>query len=219
MKFLREHPPFKARHYREYREHTRRDFHQVCAYCFRHEEEAGGEAHFEQDHFKPKHLPDVDPADYYNLYWSCRGCNAPQNKGRKWPSAVEFARGEQFCDPCNHDPVGTDYDEKDDGTLQTFTPAGRYTDRYLRLSIRPSLVNQRRRRRSVRENYTLLLNLLRTELDALLPQAEKQRSEESQEKYARLYELADAYATFVQREPFMLHSFPPPVPEELITQI
>lgn len=220
MKFSREAPPFTYRDYSKYRPYTRRDFKRVCAHCFRHEDEAGGEGHFVQDHFEPKHRENVDPADYFNLYWSCVACNGPKNKGGKWPTALELERGERFCDPCHHDPVGTDYVEKEDGTLRPLTPTGEYTNRHIRLSERPSLVNQRLTRKRIRQQYVIRLGSLREELKLWKARLEDRPTQEAHATCAGLAGLVEEYESFVGRQPFMRYfPFPPEIPPEVIAGI
>lgn len=220
MKFTRNQPPKRYQEYHRYRQYTRSDFQRVCAHCFRHEDEAGGEAHFVQDHFEPKHRPNVDPADYFNLYWSCVECNSPQNKGATWPTDAEIESGEKFCDPCEHDPVGSDYKETHDGTLDALTSAGRYTIRHIRLSERPALVNLRVTRRRVKGQYTALLARLRSSLRLWRSRLQQRHSKEALEKCEKLESLVDAYESFVTREPFMCcFPFPREIPDELITGI
>ena len=50
----------------------------------------------------------------------------------RWPTPAELDRGERFCDPCDHDPVGTDYVQTPDGRLESLTAAGGYTIRHIR---------------------------------------------------------------------------------------
>lgn len=206
MRFNRNPPLRFYKHYRRYRKYTQHTFCHVCAYCFRHEDEAGGEEHFEQDHFKPASRPDVDPADYRNLYWSCRGCNSRENKGNNWPSPEQEARDERFCDPCKADPVGRDYTEDDDGRLVSLTPAGRYTIRRIRLNERKCLVECRVRRTRLRSTYRTQLQMLRQAVETVT-QASVQSA---------LAELIESYERFVSREPFMMVSIPPEVTEELM---
>lgn len=220
MKFTRQDPPVKYADYHRYREYTRRDFQFVCAHCFRHEDEAGGEEHFVQDHFEPKHRRNVDPADYFSLYWSCVGCNGRKNKGSKWPTSTQLARGEKFCDPCDHDPVGTDYIEKDDGMLQALTPAGAYTNRVIRLNERRPLVNLRLKRRRNRQIYMHHLAELRGALQEWKIRLEERPDEYAKEKCSKLAQLIGAYDSFVNRDLFMLcHPFPPEVPDDVIVDV
>lgn len=220
MKFTRQQPPVEYRDYRKYRQYTRRDFRCVCAHCFRHEEEAGGEEHYVQDHFEPKHRPNVDPADYFNLYWSCGGCNSPRNKGAKWPTLDEEARGERFCDPCQYDPVGTDYVETENGKLEALTGVGTYTIRHIRLCERSSLIKLRLRRRAVRHGYVQRVAALRRALDRWTSLLGQRPDDRAHAVCIRLAGLIDAYESFVSRDPFMLSSpFPPEIPDDLIAGI
>ncbi len=214
MKFYRNPPPFRSTDYSRYRQYTRRDFERICAHCFRHELEVGGEEHFVQDHFEPKCRPSVDPSDYLNLYWSCTGCN--RYKGSHWPSPERVAKGEVFCDACDHDPIGTDYALRDDGELEALTPAGTYTIRHIGLNERPALMHSRRQRKSTRQCYKQLLLKLRQELQAWPGEG---RSTETEERYQRLLELLRAYESYVARDPFMLDSVPPEVPREVLNSI
>lgn len=216
MKFQRTLPPRKFNDYRKYRQYTRSDFRRVCAYCFRHEDEAGGEEHFVQDHFEPKHRPNVDPSDYLNLYWSCGACNSRQNKGANWPTPEEQARGEQFCDPCHHDPVGTDYTEQDDGHLQDLTPAGAFTIRRIRLSERKDLIKHRIRRRRIRHTFLDRLRGLSDALESWRGNATRSGSMAAIQKCDKLSELVTEYDAFVHRDPFMIVNVPQPVPFDLI---
>lgn len=220
MKFTREHPPFETRNWRRYRDYTRRDFQSVCAYCFRHEDEAGGEGHFVQDHFEPKHRPNVDPANYFNLYWCCVECNSPRYKGGNWPTPEQFARGEHFCDPCHHDPVGTDYVEVEGRTLTPLTPAGKYTILHLRLSDRASLRKCREQRAHIRLMYERELPNLRKTLDAWRDKLAAHPSDETTSLCNSLLALVEAYELFLARDPFMLkHPLPPQVPPRITDAI
>lgn len=216
MHFTRNPPSKRYKDYRRYRQYTRRDFKRFCAYCFRHELEAGGEEHFEQDHFEPRSRPNVDPADYLNLYWSCRGCNAPQNKGNAWPTEAQLERGERFCDPCEHDPVGTDYVLKKDGLLEAVTPAGRYTIRHIRLNERPDLVENRVLRREYRQTYRQRLAELRQTLEWRQAAVEVQGDQTVMTELASLQEMVEAYEDYVTTDPFKLHDVPPGIPADVI---
>lgn len=219
MKFFRTAPPRKYSNYSRYRKYTRRDFQRVCAHCFRHEEEVGGEEHFVQDHFKPRRLPDVDPADYYNLYWSCSACNSRQNKGDKWPNSDQLSRGEKFCDPCDHDPVGTDYDETPAGLLKILTPAGDFTNRHIRLSKRQSLLDCREKRRNFRGIYLRELERLGSASQQFSRRLGEDASGIKRQICQELEILVQAYTRFVEREPFMICEVPPEIPPEIETLI
>lgn len=169
MQFRRTLPVPHYIDYSRYRQLTRADFRRYCAHCFRHEDDLGGEEFFVQDHFEPKSRVNVDPSDFLNLYWSCSACNARQNKGNKWPSETQLAAGEQFCDPCHHDPEVVDYDKVDDGTLQALTPAGVFTIRHIRLNERPSLVKFREGRQR-QQKITEAISRLRDELSRMQDQ-------------------------------------------------
>ena len=216
MKFQRTLPPRKFKDYSRYRQYTRSDFRRVCAHCFRHEDEAGGEEHFVQDHFEPKHRTDVDSSDYLNLYWSCGACNSRQNKGDKWPTQEELARGEHFCDSCHHDPVGTDYTEQDDGHLEALTPAGAFTIRHIRLTERKDLIRHRIKRRRIRHTFLDQLGRLRGELESWRGNATRSGSLATIEKCDKLSKLVTEYETFVHRDPFMIVNVLQPVPFDVI---
>lgn len=216
MKFERTTPPQTFKHYRHYRQYTRSDFRRVCAHCFRHEEEAGGEEHFVQDHFEPKHRTNVDPSDYLNLYWSCGACNSRQNKGDTWPTPEQLARGEHFCDPCHHDPVGADHAEKDDGRLEALTPAGAFTIRHIRLSERNDLKKHRIKRRRIRRTYLDRLRTLRDDLESWRGHATRSGGLAAIEMCDTLSKLVTEYETFVDRDPFMIVDVPPDVPSDQI---
>lgn len=175
----------------------------------------GGEAHFVQDHFEPKHRPNVNPADYSNLYWCCAECNSRANKGTNWPSPADVARGDVFCDPCQNDPVGADYVE-DGELLSQRTPAGSYTIDIIRLNERDSLRKIRRNRKRVRETYVLALQVVRAALYTLDSQQAERASEEDTEKYRKLSMLVDSYEFFVSREPFLLTNIPREIPADVI---
>ena len=161
MKFTKTDPGFRSTNYGRYREYTRKDFRRVCAYCFRHEDDGGGVGHYQQDHFEPQSRPGVDPADYWNLYWSCGDCNGPGCKSDTWPSAQEARYGFVFCDPCKCDPFSRDYKKDKSGLLLALTDSGRFTIEHLRLNKRPYLVEWRRTSRELRDRYLQELVRLR----------------------------------------------------------
>lgn len=209
MKFTKQPGIQSGRPYRVYRQSTRQDFRRFCAYCFRHEDEAGGEAHFEQDHFEPKTVNRDRERDYYNLYWSCRECNGKQNKGENWPDAAQRAREEVFCDCCDHDPETDDYRLTGE-QLEAITPAGTYTIDVLRLNERDSLRVIRKHRANVRQMYTERLS----EYDVLLEAAKQDSRYESDVLFKRsaaaIEEVVASFRAFVDVAPFVLTDIPDP---------
>lgn len=125
--------------YEAYRPYLRQDFEYRCAYCLRHEFFFGGGEAGEIDHHRPRHLFPGLTAQYGNLYWSCRRCNAV--KGGKWPSAEQIGRGLRFLDPCAEDH-DDHWRTRADGTLEPVTSIGQYTVRQMRLD-RPTLTQFR----------------------------------------------------------------------------
>ena len=115
-----------------YKRYTRADFKRSCAYCFAHEDGAGGERAFGQDHYWPKEAFKALRSTYSNLYWCCCTCNGV--KGDHYPQPDEIRQGIQFCDPCVADPCLKDYSLGSDGLLTALTHAGRYTIDHLRLN-------------------------------------------------------------------------------------
>jgi hypothetical protein len=217
MKFTRTHPPTKYDDYHRYRPYTRADFLRVCAHCFRHEDEAGGEECFVQDHFEPKCRPNVDPADYFNLYWSCGICNGRRNKGNKWPTDEDLAQGRRFCDPCDHDPVGADYVEEENSRLKPLTPAGQYTVGHLRLNERRELLKLRGQRRSLRQAYLTRLRQIESAIAERIDRERRTTGEHLMPILFKLQEVRVEYEAFLAREPFMLTDMPEALPPDLET--
>jgi hypothetical protein len=86
--------------YTVYREAVRRDCLGRCIYCDIHENENGGKANMNLDHFRPKgKFPDLH-SNPNNLHWSCAECN--NLKSDHWPaespdSTIKDEQG--FVDP------------------------------------------------------------------------------------------------------------------------
>src|SRR5437870_4619047 len=87
--------------YQDYHPYLREDFLRHCAYCTGHEDEMGGEDHYEIDHHRPKSRPEFAHLvnDYGNLYYACHGCNRRGAKGENWPSDDLYNAGFRFFDP------------------------------------------------------------------------------------------------------------------------
>lgn len=155
--------------YQDYRPYLRKDFLGHCAYCTGHEDEMGGEEHFEIDHFRPKSRAEFSHLvnDYNNLYYSCHGCNRKGAKGENWPSRDLYKAGYRFFDPVREDAYKTHMRETKSGRLVKRTNVGQYSIETLRLN-REGLLNIRRGRRKVRR-------LLRRELARLLEALERTR--------------------------------------------
>jgi hypothetical protein len=156
-------PPSRIyRRYQSYRAHTRAVFRKHCAYCFANESEMGGEFAFAQDHFEPIAHALHKKNDPNNLYWCCGVCNSQAYKGHHWPTDAEALRGIEFCDPCDHDPMGHDYRETIAGRLLSITPSGRFTIEHIGLN-RDSLVALRKSRRIYRRDLRERLRVIRAE--------------------------------------------------------
>jgi hypothetical protein len=136
MIFMRCKPPRKYGDYKKYRPYLRTDFQHRCAYCLRHEGHNGGEANFVIDHYWPKDgrhgRPDLE-CEYTNLYYACSECN--QNKWDNWPDDVLLDQGYRFLDPCRpEDDHDLHWRFHPDGSLESLTNVGKYTDIVLVLS-------------------------------------------------------------------------------------
>lgn len=211
MKFSKR-PNVAPRAYRNFREWTREDFRCFCAYCFRHEDEVGGLAHFDQDHFEPKAGIFANPSrtnDYYNLYWCCKECNSPQNKGSQWPDPAARSRGEGFCDPCVRDPELFDYQSEADFSLTPITPQGRYTIRVLRLNERPTVRKLRRERANCRSQYAEVLNTGCVLTRKLREHPRYKADPAFKETIDRSDAALLAIRKFVERTPFTISDIPP----------
>lgn len=212
MHFPRRTDIVNGRPYKTYREETRGDFRKFCAYCFQHEDEAGGPGHFELDHFQPNCVENAARKnDFFNLYWSCRCCNSRYCKGTKWPSEAQLALGERFVDCCTYDPEGVDYVQNAEYSLQAITPAGKYTIDAIRLNEREELLRLRRDRDRIRKQYisiaqTIEQHVTKAKLDARF------KTDHAFQAAIRALEISlDGVRAFVQANPFVLSRFPDPV--------
>lgn len=211
MKFTRRPGVVDGRPYRTYRELTREDFRRHCAYCFRHEAEVGGAALFDQDHFQPNVVDHgAKERIYTNLYWCCKECNAPQNKGQNWPSRDELARGEFFCDSCSYDPVGVDYEDTAGNGLRPLTAAGVYTIRVLRLNDRSSLVELRDRKRRIQDQYRANIELYKLILARAKVHPQYVTSVKMRELCTAVERAIASIQSFIDADPFVLRQPPPP---------
>lgn len=194
------------RDWRGYREFTREDFRQCCAYCFRHENEAGGRESFDQDHFIPRSVAPERTTDYANLYWCCRGCNG--SKSDHWPTSEQLVRGERFCDSCEADPMDNDYIEDQDHMLREVTPKGRFTITHIRLN-RDALRSWRRWRIGLQESYAVAARGLRSAVALARDQSgDGREAEEVKAVCAEADAIADSIEVFVRRTPFVAWDLP-----------
>ncbi|RJP33959.1 MAG: hypothetical protein C4547_11515 [Phycisphaerales bacterium] len=196
----------------------------MCAYCFRHEAEVGGQGHFDQDHFEPRSVNNgARERVCLNLYWCCKDCNSKQNKGSEWPSIEEQERGEVFCDSCDHDPEIVDYARQSDLSVKALTPAGKYTIRILRLNERPELRELLTNRRRIQGVYRAVLRLLRRLVErAETCEAVREGDSTRQLAVAELRTTIVAFEQFVEADPFVLKDVPESVdatpPSELLPE-
>lgn len=119
--------------YTRFREFVREDFEYVCAYCYLHEDHVGGERHFELDHFCPRRICPDKVDDFYNLYWSCHGCNKPGSKHAKLPDPLLISEGYVFVDLCQ-DKFEAHYELQPDGRLKPLTKKAEYTIEHIQLN-------------------------------------------------------------------------------------
>jgi len=167
MQFQRRKDVPKLARYEGYRPYLREDFLRHCAYCTGHENEMGGEEHFEIDHHRPKSkFPDL-ANEYSNLYYSCHGCNKRGSKGEHWPSDDLYKAGFRFFDPVAENAYQVHMRETRTGRLIKITNVGEYSIEFLRLN-RKGLRNLRKRRKTMRI-------MLRKELRRLLRVLETSR--------------------------------------------
>ena len=148
MQFHRDPAVPKLARYPEYRSYLRADFKRHCAYCTGHEDECGGEDHFEIDHHRPKWKHPELEHEYTNLYYCCRGCNKNGAKGEQWPSDELLAAGYRFFDPVAENAYGLHFKETANGSLQELNRVGDYSITKLRLN-RDALIALRLRRRQM----------------------------------------------------------------------
>lgn len=127
------------RNYKQYRPFIRVDFQECCAYCLIWEFNAGGEEHYELDHFKPRSIFPALIHVYDNIYYSCHACNL--KKSDAWPTPAMIANGTRFVDPCNDD-FSSHY-QYADGVWIGLTLAAQYTIERIGLN-RKHLVRLRR---------------------------------------------------------------------------
>jgi uncharacterized protein (TIGR02646 family) len=160
-------PAFKD--YPLYRPYLRKDFACHCAYCTGHEDELGGEDHFDIDHFRPKKKFPKLICEYSNLYYSCRGCNKNGAKGQHWPGASVIKAGYRFFDPVQENAYITHLRETNAGRLTHRTRVGEYSIRILRLN-RDGLI-------ILRKNRAKMRRLLRIELTGLLRELQRLKRE------------------------------------------
>ncbi|MBI3057792.1 MAG: HNH endonuclease [Deltaproteobacteria bacterium] len=160
MQFQRGKNVPRLSNYQDYRPYLRRDFLRHCAYCTGHEDEMGGEEHYEIDHYRPMSKFPKLTNKYSNLYYSCHGCNKRGAKGNNWPSKYLYRRGFRFFDPVVENAYQLHMRDTSSGHLIKKTNVGNYSIRILRLN-RQGLLTLRGGRRTMRA-------ILRKELGRLL---------------------------------------------------
>jgi hypothetical protein len=138
--------------YRVYRKAIRKNCLGRCVYCDIHENENGGQANMQLDHFRPKekfHRLRNNPT---NLHWSCAECN--RLKSDYWPAENPDStiNGEQgFIDPFTESRK--DYFKVDsNGELVPLKAPATYKIELLALN--------RECRKSARKNRLVSFNLL-----------------------------------------------------------
>src|SRR5262245_5407599 len=89
--------------YTDYRQHLRRDFFYICAYCTMSEAESHGIS-FAIDHYEPRNARADLEHEYTNLMYACEVCNVM--KGDRCPPPEARAQGHRFFRPDQDD-----YDE------------------------------------------------------------------------------------------------------------
>ena len=176
MQFNRNPAVPKLARYDQYRPYLRTDFRRHCAYCTGHEDEWGGEDHFEIDHHRPKSKNPELEHEYSNLYYCCRGCNKKGAKGEHWPSDALLAAGFRFFDPVAENADGLHFAETADGTLRQLNNVGVYSIENLRLN-REALVKLRLNRKRMaallsKELKALEVKLLRMQKKGKTPSPE-----------------------------------------------
>ncbi|MEO7716309.1 MAG: hypothetical protein ABIY70_08895 [Capsulimonas sp.] len=143
--------------YNKYKEPLRKDFKYRCAYCLRLEDQFGGHANGEIDHFCPQAIDPTKKTEYNNCYWTCHECN--NKKWHHWPKPWQSAKGFRFIDPCVEDfDKHMDYMAKS-GALNALTAAARYTIWKIRLN-RPELRFHRRRQWDISEEINILRQMI-----------------------------------------------------------
>jgi hypothetical protein len=85
------------------------------------------------DHFCPRNRCPERIHDFYNIYWSCHGCNKPGGKHGHWPSDELLEQGYGFVDLCE-DRFEDHYKLMPDGTLEPLTRKATYTIRHIGLN-------------------------------------------------------------------------------------
>ncbi len=159
MQFVRRRNVPRKSNYSDYRPFLREDFLCHCAYCTAHEDEWGGEDHFEIDHYRPASKFPKLINKYSNLYYCCRGCNKRGAKGDNWPSKSLSKAGFRFFNPVVENAYRVHFRETKDGLLVKKTNVGEYSINILRLN-RDILIKLRRGRRSMRTTLSKELRLL-----------------------------------------------------------
>jgi 5-methylcytosine-specific restriction endonuclease McrA len=177
----RSHRPPRRNACAVYRPCLRRDFGSRCVYCGAHEVEVARGAKyggFEIEHFRPTSVRKFQGlvAEYTNLMWSCRACNAA--KGNEWPTLAEEKRGFKLLNP-TRDSL-SEHLRSEDTKVSALDALGQY---YLdTLDLGSPLHEARRKRRADQLKVVVALEAI---LDA-------KGTELSPEQYAAIYrQVAD----------------------------
>jgi uncharacterized protein (TIGR02646 family) len=114
----------KKRHYSNYSEELREDFHDMCGYCGKsYRVTKNG---FEIDHFVPQKQAKELKNEYSNLVYSCHTCN--RKKHDKWPTNDTNTHHNDkvgFVDPAS-DEYDSHISRKEDGTIVPLSKVGEY---------------------------------------------------------------------------------------------
>lgn len=123
--------------YIDYEQFLKKDFHNQCGYCGKHERIAS--KGMEIDHFIPKKIDPSKINDYSNLVYSCFTCN--RKKSSKWPTNDKniFNNGVVgFVDPASEE-FSKHLGRKQDGAIEYYTELGNYMyETVFKFNIRPT---------------------------------------------------------------------------------
>ena len=123
--------PRKYKNYRSYKRTLQTEFSRVCVYC-RQPDSSSPNLNFGVDHYRPKGIARFSSllCSYDNLYYCCGSCNSRKND--YWP--LDEKTGPLIVAPCEHEMASHLRFNSTNGTVDSRTPEGKYTEELLQLN-------------------------------------------------------------------------------------